>query len=69
MILASFQRGAQMVGKSKADADEARKAKAAKEEQSEELDEELEGSFPASDPPSMTQPATAPGEPVRKKKK
>jgi len=37
-----------------------------KREESEELDEALEDSFPASDPPSMTQPRTHAGSPQRK---
>ena len=39
------------------------------EERDNELDRELEDSFPASDPPSMTQPAPKPGGPERKKAK
>ncbi|WGJ16672.1 hypothetical protein QEV83_04935 [Methylocapsa sp. D3K7] len=39
------------------------------EELDDELDRELEDSFPASDPPSMTQPALKPGGPERKKAK
>ncbi len=42
------------------------------EEKDERLEEELEDSFPASDPPSQTQPNVAEGEPIRdedKKKK
>ncbi len=39
------------------------------EELDNELDRELEDSFPASDPPSMTQPAPKPGGPERKKAK
>jgi len=31
-----------------------------------DLNEALEDSFPASDPPSMTQPKTKPGSPTRK---
>lgn len=34
-------------------------------EKDELLEEELEDSFPASDPPSQTQPNVAPGEPIR----
>lgn len=37
-----------------------------KEELDDELDRELADSFPASDPPSMTQPAPKPGSPERK---
>jgi hypothetical protein len=39
------------------------------EELDTELDRELEDSFPASDPPSMTQPAPRPGGPERKRSK
>jgi hypothetical protein len=39
------------------------------EELDTELDRELEDSFPASDPPSMTQPAPKPGGPERKRSK
>lgn len=34
-----------------------------KDERDEELEHELEDSFPASDPPSMTQPNRSPGSP------
>jgi hypothetical protein len=39
------------------------------EELDTELDRELEDSFPASDPPSMTQPAPKSGGPERKRSK
>ena len=39
------------------------------EELDTELDRELEDSFPASDPPSMTQPAPKRGGPERKRSK
>ena len=38
-------------------------------EKDELLEEELEDSFPASDPPSQTQPNVAAGEPIRDEKK
>jgi len=38
-------------------------------EQDELLNRELEGSFPASDPPSLTQPTTEMGGPDRKRHK
>ena len=38
-------------------------------EQDELLNRELEGSFPASDPPSLTQPTTEMGGPGRKRHK
>lgn len=44
---------AEMAGKEKSETDEKRKH----DEESDELDRELEDSFPASDPPSLTQPS------------
>jgi hypothetical protein len=44
-----------MIGKAKSETDEKRKH----DEADEELERELEDSFPASDPPSMTQPSEA----------
>lgn len=41
---------------------------AEKVEDDEDLDEALEDSFPASDPPSMTQPETEVGAPSRSRK-
>lgn len=40
-----------------------------KVDQDDELDQELEDSFPASDPPSMTQPKTSAGAPDHKAEK
>jgi hypothetical protein len=44
-------------------------AKTKKETHKEQLDRELEDSFPASDPPSLTQPTTEMGGPDRKRHK
>ncbi len=53
-----------MIEKSKSETDE----KAKHDEKDEELEHELEDSFPASDPPSMTQPNRTPGSPDHEKK-
>ena len=53
-----------MIEKSKSETDE----KAKHDEKDEELEQELEDSFPASDPPSMTQPNVTPGAPNHEKK-
>jgi hypothetical protein len=55
----------QPTSKEKAD----KKKEEAREEQEELLNSELEDSFPASDPPSMTQPTTEMGGPDRKRHK
>lgn len=44
-----------MIGKAKSETEEKRKH----DEIDDELEEELKGSFPASDPPSLTQPGEA----------
>jgi hypothetical protein len=53
-----------MIEKSKSETDE----KAKHDAEDEELEHELEDSFPASDPPSMTQPNRTPGSPDHEKK-
>jgi hypothetical protein len=50
--------------KSKSETDE----KAKHDEKDEELEHELEDTFPASDPPSMTQPSVKTGAPNHEKK-
>jgi len=45
-----------------------RKERLSQKAKNEELDEALEDSFPASDPPSMTQPETEVGAPSRTRK-
>jgi hypothetical protein len=52
----------------KRDAEKAKAATGTKQED-EELDEALEESFPASDPPSQTQPDTGIGSPPKPRKK
>ena len=47
----------------------AEKAEAEKAEQDAELEQELEDSFPASDPPSVTHPSVAAGAPDHKGEK
>ena len=51
-----------MTGKAKSETDDKRKH----DEADEELERELEDSFPASDPPSMTQPSGKTGAPDHK---
>ncbi len=46
--------------------DESPKRKSPGKDQEKRLDRELDDSFPASDPPSMTQPGLIPGAPQRK---
>ncbi|VTZ48635.1 conserved hypothetical protein [Methylocella tundrae] len=45
------------------------KEQISKDQKDEELEHELEDSFPASDPPSMTQPNGSPGAPDHDKKR